>query len=320
MDRTKSSILRDERKGLIPPAKRIPRGAISIRVWEQEDLPLLGQQYGFLKKPDSTRIISVYAPKGGVLKSTLSFNLARIFALNGLNVLAIGLEVSQRSLTCNLEPQREIESLEQANKYTENGLWEVVSEKVDIEETIKRSSLPNLHYIPESSNLNLLELRIKDAPKREYFLSKLLRPILSNYDVVLLDNSASWGSYLVQNSLVAATDVITPFSCELEAYRSVVENIEILNNFKRDMELSWNSFSIVPTKVDNTKLSKEIETEYRVEFGDFITASTIRYLKSAAEEASMEQLSVIESNNASPLAEDYYQVVQELWDKILKSQ
>lgn len=320
LDKGKSSVLRDEKRGVIPAAKRKSRGAISIRVWGQDDLPAIGKVYGFLKKPKSTRVISVYAPKGGVLKSSISFNLARMFALNGLNVLAIGLEVSQRSLTCNLESHREIESLEQATKYDERGLWDVVSDNVDIKDVIRTASLPNLHYIPESSNLNLLELKIKDAPRREYFLSKLIRPVLGNYDVVVLDNSASWGSYLVQNALVAATDILAPFACELEAYRSVVENIEILNNFKRQMELDWSSFSIVPTKVDNTKLSKEIETQYRIEFPEFVTTSTIRYLKSVAEDASMEQLSVIESNNSSPLSDDYYQLIKELWSKVLSSE
>ncbi|APS46105.1 hypothetical protein AVI51_15735 (plasmid) [Piscirickettsia salmonis] len=322
-NKAKSSVLRDEQKGVIPPAKREKRGAISVRVWDEELIPLIGEQYGFLKKnfkkkrnPQS--VISVYAPKGGVLKSTLAFNLARIFSINNISVLAIGLEVSQRTLTSNLElvHDHEVESLAEAQKLHSGGLWDVSEGSQSIQDVICKSSLPNLHYIPESTDLNLLEQRIKDSPRREYFLQKLLKPIMKNYEVIIFDNSPSWGSLLVQNSLTLATDVVAPFSCELESYRSVTTNIEMINDFKRDMELNWNSFSIVPTKVDQTKLSKEIETQYRVLFPEFVTASSIRFLRGVAEESGMEQLSVIENSNTSSLADDYYNLSKELWTKL----
>ncbi|OAJ33825.1 Chromosome partitioning protein ParA [Piscirickettsiaceae bacterium NZ-RLO1] len=322
-NKAKSTVLRDEEKGIIPPAKREKRGATSVRVWDEELIPEVGKEYGFLKKnykkkrnPQS--VISIYAPKGGVLKSTLSFNLARMFALNNISVLAIGLEVSQRTLTSNLEPVHnyEVESIAEAQKLHTGGLWDVSEGNLSIHDIICTSALPNLHYIPESTDLNLLEQRIKDSPRREYFLKKLLKPVMKNYEVIIFDNSPSWGSLLVQNSLTLATDVIAPFSCELESYRSVTTNIEMINNFKKEMELTWNSFSIVPTKVDQTKLSKEIETQYRVSFPEFVTASTIRFLRGAAEESGMEQLSVIENSNTSTLAEDYYSLAKELWARI----
>ena len=75
----------DEKKGLIPIPNRIQRGKIKARYWTQDQIPKLGERYGFLKKPKSCQTICLYTAKGGVLKTTLAFNLARATALNGLN-------------------------------------------------------------------------------------------------------------------------------------------------------------------------------------------------------------------------------------------
>ena len=317
-DRSKSTMLRDEKRAVIPPSQRIDRGATSVRVWSESDLPDIGSVYGFLEKPKTPKIISVYAPKGGVLKSTLTFNFARTLALNGINVLAIGLEVSQRTLTNNLEIAVNYEDLEDASKNKDIGLWEVSNQSCSLDKAILQTNLPTLSYIPESSNLNLLEQKIKDSSRREYYLQRLLRPVLNKYDVIIFDNSPSWGSFLVKNSLAMATDIIAPFSCELESFRSVSESIQLVNDFEREMELDWNSFSVVPTKIDKTKLSKQIETQYRVLFDNMVTTATIRYLKAAAEESSMLQQTIIETHNSSTLADDYYSVVPELWQRMNK--
>lgn len=314
--KTKAAILKDEEKGLIPQANRIDRGSVKVRVWNESQIPQIGNVYGFLHKPKETKIISTYSPKGGVLKSSLSYNLARILALNGINVLAIGLEVSQKTLTRNLGVSVDVTSLDEASNISENGLWEVSKGDVSIKDVIKQTSLPSLSYVPESSNLNFLEQKIKDERRREFTLQRLIRPIINKYDVILLDNSAFWGSQLVQNSLAMATDILCPFACELESFRSVVENIELINDYKNDMELNWNSFSIIPTLKNNTTLSTQIETFYRSNFSDLVTNTTIHRLNAIAEESGIEQVSVIESHNKSILANDYYDLSIELWNRV----
>jgi len=314
--KTKGAVLKDEEKGLIPEAARVHRGSVQVRTWNESQLPKIGEMYGFLKKPETVKILATYSPKGGVLKSSLSFNLARIFALNGINVLAVGLEVSQKTLTRNLGTPINITSLDEIKNSSEYGLWEVSKGEVKIENVIKKTNLPTLDYIPESSNLNFLEQKIKDERRREFTLKRLIDPILKNYDLIILDNSAFWGSQLVQNSLAMATDIICPFGCELESFRSVVENIELINDFKNDMDLEWNSFNVVPTLKNNTTLSTQIETFYRSNFNKLVTNTTIHRLNAIAEESGIEQVSVIESHNKSLLANDYYDLSTELWQRV----
>ncbi len=311
IQKTKTALYKDESHGLIPEASRIERGKTYIRSWILNDLPIIGEKYGFIKKPKSQKIISIYTPKGGVLKTTFSFNLARILALHNIKVLVIGLDV-QCSVTNNLivDLEEEISSLDEIPQYF--GLYDATKtdKSIGIDKLVLQSDLNNLHFIPESTSLNLLEQIIRDKTKREYFLTRLLNPIKNNYDVIIFDNSPNW-NFLIQNSLAMATDVISPISCDIETYRSLTQNIEMINNFKSNMDLVWNSFTLIPTKLERTKLSTQIEAQYRGLFPDLITSTSIR-AASIGQESSLEKVSVIEYDSKSPLADDYYSLMSDL--------
>ena len=313
--KTRNSIIYDEDKGLIPKADRIKRGSAEIRAWSENQLPDVGKIYGFLNSPEKTKIITIYSPKGGVLKSTLSFNIARILALNGIKILAIGIEVSQKSLTKAVLPQHEVHSIKDIEENPEYGLWEVARKEKHIKDVIKVCDLKSLHCIPETANLGLLDEYIEKATLREFFLQRMLEPVIKDYDVILFDNSSYYRSHLVKNALSMATDVICPLGCEVGAFQSVLEGIELINNFKRDMNLQWEHFYFVPTLRDNRRLSSEIETFYRSNLGRSVTTSTIHAYKAIAEESIVEQLSVIEYSSKSPLADDYYNLLTELYGK-----
>jgi chromosome partitioning protein len=241
-----------------------------------------------------------------------------MLALNSIKVLVIGLDV-QCTVTHNLctDDDNNISSISEINEKV--GLYEVLSKQkndksLKIQDIILPTDLPTLYYIPESSNLNFLEQAIRDEHKREYTLDRLIQPIKKQFDVILFDNSPNW-NFLIQNSLAAATDVISPIACDIESFRSLTQNIEMIDNFKNKMDLNWSNFILIPTKFARTKLSTQLEAEYRRSFPEFITASSIRDAV-VGQESSLEQLSVIECVPKSPLADDYYEVVTDVWKRI----
>lgn len=315
IEKTKTSIYKDEANNVIPQAKRTKRGKSYIRVWDQYDLPQIGKQYGFLKAVKKTKIISVYSPKGGVLKSTVAFNLSRILALNGIKTLVIGLDV-QCTVTHNLSREAQVTSVEEIQNFM--GLYEATL-SIDkggckIEETIQPTDLSTLFYIPESSNLNILEQLIRNENKREHFLDRLIKPLKNQYDVIIFDNSPNW-NFLIQNSLVAATDIICPIACDIETYRSLTQNIQMINDFKATMELEWANFILIPTKLERTKLSTQLEARYRTLFPQLITSGSIRSAIKG-QESSLEKISVIEYDHSSYLASDYYEIIKDTWSRI----
>lgn len=318
MDRTKTSIYRDESEKIIPEAERIKRGKTSVRVWPISVLPEIGSRYGFLKSPDNTKIISIYSPKGGVLKSTFSFNLARILAINGMKVLVIGLDV-QGTISANLKVDdeesklenivdiKEIKGLYEASKSIQNG-------GCSLEDTILDTNIPTLKYIPESSNLVHLEQKIRDESKREHFIDRLIKPLKKIFDVIIFDNSPNW-NFLIQNSLVAATDVICPIACDIETYRSLAQNIQLINDYKDKLELNWNNFILISTKLERTRISTQIDAQYKTLFPQLITPFSIRYT-AKGQESSLSRVSAIEYEPESTLSDDYYAVIQDIWLKI----
>ena len=316
LEKTKTSLLRDEAAGKIPKAKKIPRGKSYTRMWAFEDLPQIGELYGFLNKPKDKKVISIYTPKGGVLKSTIALNLGRILALNNIKTLIIGLDI-QCTITRNLSLE-ELEAGSLNERIVVKGLYDASKDNKEggcnIKDTIKPTNIPTLFYIPETADLNLLENKIRNATKREHYLDKLIRPLKKNFDVILFDNSPSW-SFLIQNSLVVATDIISPIACDFETFKSLAGNIEMINDFKSAMEIDWNSFTLVPTKLERTNISTQIEAQYRTQFPDIITTSSIRHTV-AGQESSLYKLSTMEFDSKSPLASDYYEVICGLWNRI----
>ena len=100
---SKQSLFNAEEREEIPKAKRINRGSTQVRIWTADQLPDIGKKVGFLKKPLVQQTICIYTSKGGVLKTTFAYNLARILALNGINVLIMGLD-TQLSITEAIAP------------------------------------------------------------------------------------------------------------------------------------------------------------------------------------------------------------------------
>ena len=58
--KSKQTLLNAEERGDIPKANRVSRGKIQVRQWSLEQLPSIGNKFGFLKKPSVQKIICKY--------------------------------------------------------------------------------------------------------------------------------------------------------------------------------------------------------------------------------------------------------------------
>jgi chromosome partitioning protein len=321
--KSKTHIYNEERDGLIPQGKRNKQenGLYSPRNWTYNDLPILGERYGFLKsKLTKKKAICVYTPKGGVLKTTFSYNFARITALHNIKTLIIGLDV-QGSITemfsdLDLIDQNTTSYLSDELYKDKRGLYELSKNTdIDLKKIILNTDIPTLDYIPESSYLILLDQKIRDETKREFYFNILLERVKSIYDIIIFDTSPNW-NFLIQNALTFSTDLISPISCEVNTFHSLSENIKIIERFQNRMDIKWDNFLFVPTKTQNTILNKEIETQYRNRLKDRVTISTLRNTVKG-EKSNLHKFSVIEQEPKSMLANDYRTLCTEIWEKIV---
>lgn len=308
-----------EERGDIPKATRTERGSVSIRQWKIEDLPEIGKKFGFLKMPSNQIVLCIYAPKGGVLKTTFSYNLAKVLALNGIKTVIVDLDTLQGSITNYTIPPQVIESLDELEETIENhGLYHFLVDKIPLSNVIQKTNLPTLDIIPETPELTHLEMKIRLMPRREYLFKEKLIPALKDYQVVLFDNGSGLNQ-LAENALAAANNVIVPMGCEIEAFKAVDKGLSIIFDFKHDVKIEWDNFIQVPTLLEKTKLSQQIYAAYLNEYSDHIIPFPIR--KSVkGQEARALNTSILEYDPKSDLAQDYYEAAQEIWNgRILKS-
>lgn len=53
-------LLKDEKAGTIPHSQRIQHGQAKVRTWTTNQLPTIGNKYGFLGRPDKQVVISIF--------------------------------------------------------------------------------------------------------------------------------------------------------------------------------------------------------------------------------------------------------------------
>jgi chromosome partitioning protein len=316
-NKSRQTLLNAEERGEIPKAERTPRGSIQVRRWRIDQLPEIGVRYGFLHKTEKQNIICVYTPKGGVLKTTFAYNLGRILALNGIKTIFIGLDI-QCSLTDYALPPKQFESLEESEEaqIQRLGLYHLLFEKAPIKDVIKTTSLPTLDVIPETPDLNILEKKLRLESRREYLFKDKLIKLLGDYDAIIFDNGPSWNQ-LIENALTTSKSIITPIGCDIETYQALRTNLGIVFEFQQTMNLEWDNFYLIPTLLEKTKLSQQIYGAYLNNYGDKVIPIPIRR-SIIGQESRVLRHSIIEHDPISPLAQDYFDLICDLWNKLSK--
>ena len=301
-----------EDRGDIPKAHRVARGKVMVRNWSLEQLPKIGEKFGFLKKRDRKTVICKYIQKGGVLKTTTSFNEAKTFALNGMKTLIIGLDF-ECSITDVVLPEQEVLTLEDSQPQV--GLFHLLAEGASLSRVVRKTSIPTLDIIPETHDLVQLEKWLNQQKRREYIFIDKLMPLLSDYDVVIFDNGPSW-NHLIENALVASDVILCPLGCNLLAYNASETNIHNIFDFEETMNLVEEKKVIMfPTLLDRTSLSQQIYAEYIARFSKYLVTHPIR-VSAKWQESLMNKQTIIEYAPTSQAAHDYYDLIRDIWNKI----
>jgi chromosome partitioning protein len=314
-DRIKSrkTLVNAEERGEIPKASRVLRGKIPVRQWSLSQLPAIGERFGFLSKPNSQKTICIYTPKGGVLKTSFAYNLARILALNGIKTLIIGLDF-QCSITNYAISKKPIDSIEKTPKKI-RGLYHYFKEQLtDINSLIAHTSLPTLDILPEVPEIFGLDKDLRAETRREYFFKDKFMYQLTDYEVIIFDNSPNWNQ-LVENSLTSSNIVIAPMGCEPESFEALQTNFKFIFEFQKIAKIEWDHFIQIPTLLEKTNISQQIYGAYLNLYGNRVIPFPIRR-SVTGQDARVLKHSVIEQDPSSALAQDYYDAIRNIWERI----
>lgn len=312
---TRQAVHSAEERGDIPIAQRISRGKISVRHWPISTIPSIGNQFSFLAKPKKQIIFAVYTCKGGVLKTSISFNLARTLALNGIKTLVIGLEGNQYSITSLCLPQEEDDSLLSLD--TTPSLYHFFYENASLQEIIRKTEIPTMDVIPETAELNSFGRKLLHERNREWLFKTKLIPQLSDYDVIIFDNGANL-NLVAENSLTCADVLISPLGCETLAFKAVKTNFHEIFSFKEALNINWKDLIVIPTLLANTAASQKFYASYVNNYPEYITKIPIKQFNAISEEAMLLKQSVLEYKPISELAEEYKTIIKEIWERANK--
>ena len=246
-----------------------------------------------------TRVIAVANQKGGVAKTTTVHALGSAFAELGRNVLLVDLD-PQACLTYSMGIDSE---------HLERSIHDVMLGRTTAAKAIVVSD--DLSLLPSTIDLAGAEINLLAKTGREYVLSKALQPVISSYDVVLVDCPPSLG-ILTINGLTAVREVLIPLQPETLSHRGVGQLLETINDVRAYTNSKIKVLGAVATMFDSrTRLAREVVEDLPIRYGIEVLDPPIPKTVRVAE-APARGMSVLQHARRSTAAEAYRALAQTL--------
>ena len=192
-------------------------------------------------------LIAFANQKGGVAKTTTVHSLGDALTERGRTVLLVDLD-PQACLTyaVGVDPE-ELDAT----------LHDVFAGRAQAKEiVVERDGRPAI--LPSSIDLAGAEVHLLTKTGREFVLARALKPLVGNYDYLLLDCGPSLG-ILTINGLTAAEYVAVPFQCETLSHRGVGQLLETVADVRAFTNENLEILGGIATMFDGrTRLANQV--------------------------------------------------------------
>lgn len=255
------------------------------------------------------KVIAISNQKGGVGKTTTTFNLGAGLALYNNKVLLIDLD-SQGSLSIYSgisSPDKEGDAITQVL------LNEINGTPYDIQSYGVHHISKNLDIVPGNASLSSLSQALSDASSHYMHLKAYIDKISPYYDYILIDCMPAL-SILTINALSAADSVLIPLQPHYLAVRGLLQLVTTIDSIRRSYNPSLTIEGIVFTMTDErTNMVKDIERSVIEQYGSYIHIFSIHIPFSIrASESTIEGISIFTYAPKSKVATAYKDFVLEL--------
>lgn len=211
------------------------------------------------------RVIALCNQKGGVGKTTTTISLAGALAEIGRSVLLV-----------DFDPQGALSAGMGVKSHDVPTIYDaMVGKEKDVRQLIQPSKIAGIHVIPANIDLSAAEVHLVNEVAREHILARALKPVMDDYDVILIDCQPSLG-LLTVNALSASHGVLVPLECEFFALRGVALLIDTIEKIKDRLNPALELDGIVATMYDARTLhAKEVLERVVDAFGDKVLDTVI---------------------------------------------
>lgn len=253
------------------------------------------------------KTIAIVNQKGGVGKTTTTFNLGASLVRQGKKVLLVDLDQQGNLTFCMGHDSPE----ELQNNIAQVMLDVISDEDYNIKDYIFTAH--GMDYIGCNIYMSAVEINLVNAISREMILKSILNEVQQAYDYILLDCAPSLGMITI-NALSAADSVIIPLQAEKLAELGlellIKDILRVKKKINPDLEIEGILFVSVPT---NQKDPKETIQTVRDRFGEVVNVYDyiIPRLTEVAK-ATRKQQAMLEANQNSVVSNLYGRLAQEV--------
>jgi chromosome partitioning protein len=212
------------------------------------------------------RIIAICNQKGGVGKTTTTINLGAALAEQGRRVLLVDFD-PQGALSVGLGIQPH--DIDQT-------IYNLLMERdVTVHDVLFNTAVEGMDLLPSNIDLSGAEVQLVHEVGREYVLGGVLKPVVPDYDVILIDCQPSLG-LLTINALACANSVLIPLECEYFAMRGVALLMETIDKVSQRLNPELTIDGLLGTMYDSRTLhTREVLASIVNGFGDKVFHTVI---------------------------------------------
>jgi chromosome partitioning protein len=248
------------------------------------------------------RILAMANQKGGVGKTTTTINLGAALA-----------EYGRRTLLVDFDPQGALSVGLGVNPHNlDLSIYNLLMhDDCTLDDVRIKTNLDGLHLLPANIDLSAAEIQLVTEVAREMALARILRPVLREYDFILIDCQPSLG-LLAINALTVAHGVLIPLECEFFSLRGVALLLDTIDKVRERLNFDLELEGILATMYDSrTTHCRQVLQRVVEAFGDkvyqTVITKTVKFPESTVAGAPITSL-----DPASSGARNYRQLAREV--------
>ena len=213
------------------------------------------------------RILAVTNQKGGVGKTTTAINTATAIAMAGRRVLLVDVD-PQGNLTSGIGLK--------GQRGAAGTIYEALTtDPASLADFILPTRVDNLSLMPADRNLTGAEIEMVGLPERERRLQRVLEPLRSQFDYIVIDCPPSLG-LLTLNALVASDAVIIPLHCEYFALEGLADLVSTMRRVRGALNPALDIEGVLLTMYEErTNLGQQVARDVREFFKEKVFQTVI---------------------------------------------